>query len=134
MKMRKFISNKLWRDKNIQKVKNWGSVVHTKRLTDAEYDAELRFKLIEEAQEVKSASTQNELMQELADIFEVVDALCLLHNIKLQDITNIKEKKREEQGSFEGRNFVTIAEHVVGGPGEKYCLAQPDKYPELIEE
>ena len=73
-------------------------------------------------------------MQELADILEVIDALCLLHAIKLQDIKTIQAKKREERGGFEGRNFVTIAEHAVGSFGEKYCLAQPEKYPELIEE
>ena len=41
-------------------------------------------------------------------------------------------KKQQDKGGFQGRKYVTIAEHLPGSPGEKYCLADPDKYPEEL--
>lgn len=45
----------------------------------------------------------------------------------------IQKRKKESRGGFEGRKFVKIAEHPIGGLGEKYCLADPEKYPEILK-
>jgi predicted house-cleaning noncanonical NTP pyrophosphatase (MazG superfamily) len=131
--MRKFIQNKLWRDKAPELMEQMGSIIHCKNLNDAEYDQELQKKLIEEIQEVVASKNQNELTEELADIFEVIDALCILHAIKKSEIFAMQEKKRQARGGFFERKFVTIAEHPEGSFGERYCLAQPEKYPEVKE-
>jgi predicted house-cleaning noncanonical NTP pyrophosphatase (MazG superfamily) len=133
MKMRKFLQNKLWRDKAPGMMEAIGSIVHIKDLTDAEYDIELRTKLLEEAAEVQAAKSQEEIMNELADVYEVVDSLIKLHNLDKEAISVIQTQKRERRGGFEQRKFVTIAEHPEGGYGEAYCLADPLKYPEVIE-
>lgn len=39
----------------------------------------------------------------------------------------------EKRGSFQERKFVTIAEHKLGSFGEKYCLSDLEKYPEVID-
>ncbi len=129
--MRKFLQNKLWRDKCPGKMESSGSIVHLKNLSDDEYDQQLRIKLLEEANEVNTALVLQDLINELADVLEVVDALCLLHGISKNDVEIFKQAKRNNLGGFEGRKFVVVAEHPRGGFGESYCLEQPEKYPEI---
>lgn len=131
MKLRKFIQNKLWRDKAIDRLEAHGSKVHWSRLDSPEFLKQLKIKLLEEAQEVANSSSKESLFEELADVLEVMTALCELHETTLQDVQLLQRKKHEERGGFEGRKFVTIAEHPKGSFGEKYCLADPEKYPEI---
>jgi predicted house-cleaning noncanonical NTP pyrophosphatase (MazG superfamily) len=132
--MRKFRQNKLWRDKAVDIMEQeHGSCIHWRRLDDQEFDEQIRIKLLEEAQEVVAAENRQELLGELADVQEVLSALAGLHGITQQEIDAIQIKKQHDRGGFGGRRFVDIAEHPVGGFGEKYCLADPVKYPEVIE-
>jgi predicted house-cleaning noncanonical NTP pyrophosphatase (MazG superfamily) len=133
MKMRKFLQNKLWRDKAPELLKKLGSVIHIKRLNDTEFAQQLCIKLVEEAREVCDATSLQELKGELADVFEVIDTLLALHNISPGDIKSLQEQKRVDRGGFTERTFVTFAEHLEDSFGEKYCLAQPEKYPEILE-
>jgi predicted house-cleaning noncanonical NTP pyrophosphatase (MazG superfamily) len=130
--MHKFQQNKLWRDKLPARMELMGSIIHIKKLSDVEYDEQLRMKLLEEAAEVQSADNAEALLQELADLYEVVDALCKLHGITKEQLIAAQTKKREDRGGFYGRTYVTIAEHPAGSFGEKYCREQPEKYPEIF--
>ena len=132
--MRKFKQNKLWRDKAIDLMEqNYGSRVHWRRLGDKEFDQQIRVKLLEEAREVAATKDCNELINELADLYEVIDSLIAVYHISKDEILLAQTKKREERGGFSGRRFVAMAEHPVNSFGEKYCLADPEKYPEVIE-
>ena len=133
MKYRKFTQNKLWRDKLVELMNQNQSKIHYKELNNQEFIEQLQIKLLEEAQEVCDANTKENLIEELADMLEVISAFCTVQNITFQDIINIKNKKYNERGGFEGRKFVTIAEHPVGSFGEKYCLNDPEKYPEILD-
>lgn len=132
MKVRRFKQNKLWRDKAVELMEQMGSKIHWTRLSDSEFSEQLKIKFMEEAQEVYSAKTEKALLEELADILEVIAVLCDVHKFTLQDIKDVQHKKYQERGGFNGRKFVTIAEHPVDSFGEKYCLADPEKYPEVI--
>ena len=129
--MHKFKQDKLWRDKLPARMELLGSVINIKQLNDVEYDAQLRIKMLEEADEVRAAKNSTELVEELADLYEVVDALCKLHGITKEQLLATQTKKREDRGGFYGRSYVTIAEHSAGSFGEKYCREQPEKYPEI---
>lgn len=129
--MRAFSQNKLWRDKAVDLMKEMKSIIHWHRLEDAEYDEQLRLKLLEEAEEVARASSKQELMEELADVFEIIDSICEVNGVDPEEIRGIQCKKRLERGGFKERKFVTVAEHLKGSFGEKYCLADLDKYPEI---
>lgn len=133
MKYRKFKQNKLWRDKLVNLMNQNQSKIHYKELDDQEFIEQLKIKLLEEAQEVCYANTKENLIEELADVLEVISAFCTVKNITFQEIINIKNKKHNERGGFEGRKFVTIAEHLVGSFGEKYCLNNQEKYPEILD-
>jgi predicted house-cleaning noncanonical NTP pyrophosphatase (MazG superfamily) len=131
MTFRKFLQNKLWRDKAVDWLEQAGSKIHWTKLEDDAFLAELKVKFLEEAQEVCSAKTKDALLEELADVLEVMTSLCDVHQVTLEDIVQIQKGKRNKRGSFEGRKYVTIAEHPPGSLGEKYCLADPEKYPEV---
>jgi predicted house-cleaning noncanonical NTP pyrophosphatase (MazG superfamily) len=133
MKMRMFLQNKMWRDKGIELMENMGSRITWRYLNDIEYDQQLRIKLLEEAEEVQSAISRDEIIAELADVLEVIDALSTLHNIKPDEISFIQTKKSNERGGFFAKKFIEAAEHPEGSFGEQYCLANPEKYPEITE-
>jgi predicted house-cleaning noncanonical NTP pyrophosphatase (MazG superfamily) len=130
-KRRRFIQNKLWRDKAVDSLERAGSILHWSRLDDASFDQELRAKLLEEAHEVVQAKSTEEVCGELADVMEVITTLCQVHNITLEQVQLAQQKKRGERGGFDGRKYVTIADHPDGSFGTQYCLASPDKYPEV---
>lgn len=133
MKYRTFKQDKLWRDKAVDIMENMGSVISWKRLNDFQFIEQLKVKLIEEAQEVVNAKSQDQLCQELADVLEVISSFCQVYNLILDNIIDIQQKKQEERGGFSGRKFVTTASHLEDSFGEKYCLADPEKYPEILE-
>lgn len=65
--------------------------------TDAEYRKELFKKLVEEATEFADDPSE----AELADVLEVIDALCSLP--EFAKVNDVKIKKRTERGGFEKR-------------------------------
>lgn len=130
--MHKFKQNKLWRDKAPSMMEAQGSIIHVQQLSDTEYDTQLRLKLDEETVEVIMAQSREELLEELADAYEVIDALCKLHNISKDELAVTQRKKYKSRGGFYERAFVTVAEHPAGSFGEQYCRAQPEKYPEVL--
>jgi hypothetical protein len=60
----------------------------------------LKLKLIEEAFEARDAAPKD-LEAELADLLEVVDALCRAADINRADLERVREKKRQQRGGFE---------------------------------
>lgn len=129
--MRKFKQNKLWRDKSVENLEKSGSIIHWHRLNDDEFKDALGAKLIEEASEVFLAKTKTELINELADVFEVIDTMLKFHDVTFLEIQSAQRKKFAERGGFVGRMFVEVAEHPPGSEAEQYCLADAQKYPEL---
>lgn len=63
------------------------------------YAVLLKNKLLEEVNEYLEAENQ----EELADIFEVMDALMKLQNFEKEEVLAIQKQKREERGGFEKR-------------------------------
>lgn len=130
--MRIFSHNKLCRDKIIDVMEqNHGAKIHWHSLNEAEFAKEIRNKLLEEAHEVILASTKEEIIEELADLYEVIDVIKNLYKITHDEILIKKVHKYNDKGGFDGRKFVTTAEHPAGSVGEKYCLSNPTKYPEI---
>ena len=103
------------------------------RLDNKEFSEQLKVKLVEEIEEVCNAKTTTELIEELADVLEVITSFCDSHNFTMQDVINAQKKKSLDRGGFSGRKFVTTAEHQEGSFGEKYCLKNPAKYPEVFD-
>lgn len=131
MKFKTFKQNKLVRDKIVQIMQDHGSKLYWIKLEDKEFIKQLKIKLVEEADEVAHANSKDTILEEIADTLEVLHTLAQACNISQKEIVAFQKKKRDEKGGFEQRVFVTFAEHPKDSPQERYCLADPKKYPEV---
>jgi len=127
-KMRKFLHNKLWRDKGPARMQAVGSIVHVKDLDDQEYEQQLGLKLIEEAHEVVTAQNKEELISEIGDVLEVIDCIVAFHGLSGDEITQKQAAKRNERGSYRNRMFVTTTESIPGSYLDIYCSKSPEQY------
>lgn len=91
--------NKLVRDKIPEYIESKGEKAVTHIADDAEYWQKLQEKLQEEVGEFLN----DESIGEVADILEVIDAICEYKRYNKDELVRIKEKKAEERGMFEKR-------------------------------
>lgn len=129
--MKKFEHNKLWRSKFTEMMVDKGCVVYADKLDEDQYEEALRAKIVEESIEMLEATDQEEAMEEMADILEVMDCLCKVYGIKMADILDIKARKLAKLGSYSEQKLITDVEYPAGSKYEKYCLENPDQYPEV---
>lgn len=95
---------KLIRDKIPAIIKARGGHPNTRTLqSDSEYLQYLLKKLTEESQEAASATTDSNLVEEIADIREVIDAILQLKNVTREDLKQVQDEKRMQRGGFELR-------------------------------
>ena len=104
------IYRKLVRDRIPEIVRADGGTPTVKTLDDAAFESALRVKLVEEAQEAVAAPDEPEIKKELADIYEVVQALCRLHGFSEQTILDEQKRRRDERGGFEQRTWLESIE------------------------
>jgi len=132
VKMRKFLLNKLWRDKAIVKLDK--VKIHTRPLDDAAYEKQLNLKLLEEAQEVVAASGNKEdLISEMGDVLEVLECIALFHKIDWQDILVKKQAKVDDRGSYVDRQYVTVAECAPDSWLLSYYMKDPERNIEIFD-
>jgi predicted house-cleaning noncanonical NTP pyrophosphatase (MazG superfamily) len=93
--------DKLVRDKIPEKIKNGGELITIKKLSSDELFEQLRIKLVEEAFEVLEAENANDLIQELADVLEVIESIISKKKIQEKSVTIAKTRKREKIGGFD---------------------------------
>lgn len=106
------VHNKLVRDKIPSIIMQSGKSCLTKVLSQDEYVAELKIKLLEEAEEYKNASDKESALEELADVLELLHALAATHEATLEEVEKIRARKAEERGSFAERVYlVETKEH-----------------------
>jgi predicted house-cleaning noncanonical NTP pyrophosphatase (MazG superfamily) len=106
----KKIYNKLVRDKIPALIKEAGKECKTKYLDSTTYQAELKNKLCEEALEVKKADTKEELIKEIADVLEVIDAIKKSYELSESQIQYVKESKNNANGAFQDQIYL---EYVI---------------------
>lgn len=98
--------NKLVRDKIPQIIESDGKFCKYRQLSEQEYSECLKKKLVEEADEF----LQSENIEELADLYEVVNAIVALNGWTFKQIEEIAQKKTEKRGAFTKRIFLEKAE------------------------
>lgn len=92
--------NKLVRDGIVDKVAAQGERVVSYTASEAERRALLKKKLVEEAIEVLEAESEGALIEELADVEEVLAALRDVLGIDQSAVTQLQEQKRARRGGF----------------------------------
>ena len=104
--MEKIFYNKLIRDKIPEVIKNRGSEFETRELSDAEFEKELLKKVSEEAQEVSSAGTREDIVREIADVIDVIEEIKELKQISVNDIETARKAMFDKKGGFKKRLFL----------------------------
>ncbi|MFC3077953.1 MazG nucleotide pyrophosphohydrolase domain-containing protein [Phenylobacterium terrae] len=126
----RFRVEKLIRDGLPEIMRGQGLRVFARALDEAEYLSELKKKLLEEAAEAVGADADS-LIEELADVLEVVIALAQASGTGLAEVEARRLAKRAERGGFEGRVYNACVEAEAGSEGAAYYLARPEQYPRL---
>ena len=106
--------NKLVRDRIPDIIRRAGKDCATEPLLDHAYQQALRDKLEEEAQEVATAPPAT-LVQELADLYEVIDSLLATHSISDSAVRAEQQRRRTERGGFEQRIWLHWTEDEEDG-------------------
>lgn len=94
--------NKLVRDKIPEIIESEGQTCQTHILSDIEYIKALESKLDEEVAEYHSDKN----LEELADITEVIHALCTAHGYSIHDLESIRLKKANNKGTFSKKIYL----------------------------
>ncbi|MDZ7705545.1 MAG: nucleoside triphosphate pyrophosphohydrolase [Trueperaceae bacterium] len=94
--------DKLIRDRIPEIMDAQGVTYQVRVMTDAEYQAALREKIVEEANEVVQASPV-EITKELADLQEVMDALMVAVGVTPEEVRAMQIERRDERGGFSER-------------------------------
>ena len=120
-------------------IKKWheeaGHTVMATQLTGDKLKTALMHKLQEECEEAMATTNRSELIEELADVQQVIQDLCNVAAISRSEIDAIRIKKLDRKGGFSKGVYI----EQVSIPNEedtwaKYCRKDPIKYPELSVE
>lgn len=98
--------NKLIRDNNVKLMEDKGCKVCYETLDDKRYGEELDKKLKEEVNEYLADYN----IEEMADVMEVIYAILDFRGITMEEVENVRIKKRERKGAFKKKIFLKTVE------------------------
>lgn len=129
MALKRFRIEKLIRDHLPDIMAHKGISVHKRVMKQDEFITKLKDKLREEAEEVKLAKDENELTEELADLFEVIYCLSKAAEIPLEKIEKARLAKLKIKGGFDRKIYSTHVDIEESNPSIEYYLQKPEHYP-----
>lgn len=92
---------KLVRDRIPEIIRNAGKTPITEILSEEAYLTELDKKLNEEVAEYQADKS----LEEMADVLEVLFAICEARGYSVEELMKVRTGKREERGGFEDRIY-----------------------------
>jgi predicted house-cleaning noncanonical NTP pyrophosphatase (MazG superfamily) len=104
------IYQKLIRDKIPQFFSKPNKIFNTRILSDSEFKLSLKQKLIEESEELSKSVTKDDLINEIADVIEVLNYIKSSENISDNEIEKSRLHKKEERGGFDQKLFLESVE------------------------
>lgn len=104
------VYNKLVRDKIPTIIKLNGEKPKYHRLSPEEYKTALKTKLLEEVNELLKAGTKEEMIEELADILEVIWWIHKAEDISDLEVLRRQHNKYVQKGGFFDRFFLESVE------------------------
>lgn len=95
------IYNKLVRDRIPEIIGSKNKKYSMKTLESSEHEVEIKLKLIEELKEYQEATSNEEAVEELADLLELIYAVLPLHESTMEELEKIRVAKLEKRGGFD---------------------------------
>ena len=108
--------------------------VHTivsRTLTGVKLSNALIAKLHEETDEISGSLTDSELLEEIADVQQIIHDLCATHGFTKDDLEAMRSKKAAKKGGFLKGQYIDTVTMPTDDEWVEYCRRSPDKYPEL---
>ncbi len=136
-----FKFDKIIRDKSYDDMVKNGAKVSIYKIKNQAHLAEcFKKKLLEEIDEVIEADSKDNLVEELADCFEVLRGFASALNISCNDIETVRKQKYQKKGGFEKAimvESVTVSANYTPLDFYKYftsyCENKPEKYPQIAK-
>ena len=100
------ICNKLVRDRIPEIIQKEGNTADIIILSEESFKQAIKEKLIEEATEVCNADNRDDILNELADLQEVMDTIKEMYNINTLEVNTIQAVKALQRGKFEKKIFL----------------------------
>ncbi len=104
------VYNKLVRDKIPQIIEGTGKRYTAEVLNEEDYIKYLKLKSYEELDEYCAARTNEEAVEELADLLEIVRTLAGYHGSSMEEVEKVRREKAEKRGGFEEKLFLVEVE------------------------
>lgn len=95
--------NKLVRDKIPEIIEKNNTIAKTKTLSEGDYKKALKEKFYEEIEEFYHSDND---INELADIKEVFNSICIDAGYSLEEVEKIREEKANKRGGFNKKIFL----------------------------
>ena len=92
---------KLVRDRIPEIIQEDGKTPIIRIMDEEEYVRELDLKLCEEVEEYRADGS----IEEMADVLEVLQAICIARGYTLQQLEEVRRKKAAERGGFKKRIY-----------------------------
>lgn len=107
---------KLVRDGVPSIIRSAGRIAHVRALDTEDFRAALGDKLVEEVAELRAAGDADALVEEAADVLEVLLAIVAEHGATLDNIVDIARRKRVERGGFAMQVWLENADQAPTAP------------------
>ena len=134
MKVKSFRVEKLIRDQVPSLLRAKGIVVHERVMEQEEFIQRLKDKLLEEGEEVRQAQNTEELLEELADVLEVIQTLSSAAGLTMDEIERKRIEKRQVKGGFEEKIFNHRIDIEESNQAITYYLNKSSQYPQTSHE
>lgn len=108
--MKKVYYRKLIRDKIPEKMTRVGAAFEIRKLGKKKFEKELLKKVSEEASGLLTARNKNGLVEELADVLDVVDEIRRFKKIKTSEIQKAQKENTRKKGGFRKRIYLVWSE------------------------
>ena len=108
--MKKIHYNKLVRDRIPEIIKADGGNPKTAILNNKDYRRALLKKAVEETDELYQAKNKKEMIKEIGDVYEVIEAIVENFDLDKKEMIKLKNKRRRERGGFKRRTFLKYVE------------------------
>lgn len=104
------VYNKLVRDKIPKIIEQSGKTFTTKILSEEDYIDSINEKMQEELNEYISAETNENAIEELADLLELIHVASVTLGSDIKEVEKVRQEKALKRGSFNDRVFLIEVE------------------------